>query len=46
MKKFLLVVFVGMAVAMNLYGVVNELMTEDIKEIDHVANTTTMVYME
>lgn len=46
MKKFLLVVFIGMAVAINLYGIVNELMTEDVQEIDHIANTTTMVYME
>ena len=46
MKKFILVVFVGLVLAINLYGIVNKLMTEDVKEIDHIKETTVTVYME
>ena len=47
MRKFLLVVLMGMALAMNLYGFVNEFfMVEEIEEIDHIEETTTMVYVE
>lgn len=46
MKKFLLVVLIGMVLAMNLYGIVNEFMTEEIKEIDHIKETTVTVYTE
>lgn len=46
MKKFLLVLLIGMVLTMNLYGIVNEIMVEEEIEIDHIAETTTMVYME
>ncbi len=47
MKKFLLVVFIGMALAINLYGIVNKfMMVDDVKEIDHIKETTVTVYME
>ena len=46
MKKFLLVVLVGMAVVINIYGFVNELMVEEIERNDHISETTTTVYME
>lgn len=46
MKKFLLVVFIGMAIAMDLYGIVNEFMVDEVEEINHVEETTTTVYME
>lgn len=46
MKKFLLVTLIGMALVMNLYGIVNEYMDDDIEEVDHIAETTTTVYME
>lgn len=46
MKKFLLVVLVGMVLAMDIYGIVNGFMKDDIKEIDHIQETTTTVYME
>lgn len=46
MKKFILVVFVGIVLAINLYGIVNRLMTENVKEIDHIKETTIIVYME
>lgn len=46
MKKFLLVVLIGMVLAMNLYGIVNKFMVENVEEIDHIAETTTTVYME
>lgn len=46
MKKLILVVFVGMVLAINLYGIVNKLMAEDVKEIDHIKETTMTVYVE
>ncbi len=46
MKKFLLVVLMGMVLAMNLYGIVNKFMTEEVKEIDHIKETTITVYTE
>lgn len=46
MKKFILVVFIGIVLAINLYGIVNKIMTEPVKEIDHISETTTIVYME
>lgn len=46
MKKFMLVVFIGVVLAMNLYGIVNKFMNEDLKEIDHIEETTMIVYME
>lgn len=45
MKKFLLVLLVGEALAISLYGFVNEFMTEDV-QIDHIEETTMTVYME
>lgn len=46
MRKFLLVVLIGMVLAMNLYGIVKEFMKNEIKEIDHIEETTITVYME
>lgn len=46
MKKFLLVLLIGMAMAINVYGFVNQYMVEDIQEIDHIKETTTTVYVE
>lgn len=46
MKKFLLVIFIGMVLTMNLYGIVKGLMNDEVKEIDHIKETTTTVYME
>ena len=45
-RKFLLVTLMVMAMAIYLYGIVNKLMVEEVKEIDHIEETTTMVYME
>lgn len=46
MRKFLLVTLIGMALAIYLYGIVNKYMVEEVKPIDHVKETTTVVYME
>ena len=46
MKKFLLVLLVGMVLVMNLYGIVKEIMNEETKELNHIEETTTMVFME
>ena len=46
MKKFLLVTMIGLVLAMDTYGFVNQFMLEDVQEIDHVKETTVTVYME
>lgn len=46
MKKFILVIFIGMVLAINLYGIVNKLMVDEVKEINHIEETTMTVYME
>lgn len=47
MKKFLLVLLTGMALTINVYGFVNEYVIDSgIEEINHIAETTTTVYME
>lgn len=45
-KKFLLVVFIGIVLAIDLYGIVNEIMIDEVKEIDHISETTKTVYVE
>jgi hypothetical protein len=46
MKKFLLVTMMGLVLVMDLYGVVNQFMKEEVQEIDHIAESTTTVYVE
>lgn len=46
MKKFLLVTMIGLVLAMDLYGIVKNFMTEEIKEIDHIKESTITVYVE
>ena len=46
MKKFLLVVLIGMVIAINVYGIVKEFIYEETEEINHIEETTTMVYVE
>ena len=46
MKKFLLVTLIGMVITMNLYGIVNKFMNDDVTEVNHIKETTTTVYME
>lgn len=46
MKKFILVIFIGMVLAINLYGFVNKYLINEAKDIDHVKETTITVYME
>ena len=46
MKKFLLVTMIGLVLAMDLYGIVNQYMKDDVKEVNHIAESTTTVYME
>jgi len=46
MKKFILVIFVGMVLAIDLYGVVEELKIDEVKEVNHIEETTTTVYVE
>jgi len=46
MKKFLLVVLIGMVLALDIFGFVKQFTNDEIKEIDHIEETTTMVYME
>lgn len=44
--KFLLVTMIGLVLTMNLYGFVKQIMKDEVREIDHVAETTITVYME
>ena len=46
MRKILLVTLIGMALAINIYGFVNQFMVEEVEEIDHIEETTVTVYME
>lgn len=46
MKKFLLVIFIGMVLALDLYGIVNKFMIDEVEEIDHIKETTMTVYVE
>lgn len=46
MKKFLLVTLMGLVLVMNLYGFVKQFKVEEVKEIDHIKETTITVYME
>ena len=46
MKKLLLVVFVGMVLAMDMYGIIEDFKANEIKEVDHIKETTATVYME
>ena len=46
MKKFLLVLFIGIALVINLYGFVSKFMVKEIEGINHIDATTTTVYME
>ena len=46
MKKFLLVTMIGLVLAIDIYGFVNQFMKEEVKEIDHIKEATVTVYME
>ena len=46
MKKFLLVTMIGLVLAMDLYGIVNQFMVDEVEEVDHIKETTVTVYME
>lgn len=46
MKKFLVVTLVGMVLTMDIYGFVNQFMKDEVKEIDHIKESTLTVYVE
>lgn len=47
MKKFLLVTFIGVVLAINVYGIVTDILAEiNAKEIDPLEGVATVVYME
>lgn len=46
MRKFLLVTLIGMALIINMYGIVKEFMVDEVEEIDHISETTMKVYVE
>ena len=46
MKKFLLVTLIGMALAIYVYGIIEKFTVDEVKEVDHVEETTITVYME
>ena len=46
MKKFLLVTMIGLVLAMDLYGIVNQIMKDEVKVVDHISESTITVYVE
>ena len=46
MKKFLLVVLIWMVLALDVFGIVKQFTVDEIEEIDHIEETTTIVYTE
>ena len=48
MKKFLLVVFVGMVLAINLYGIATSIYNKYfmVEEVDVIPNTVEVIYVE
>ena len=46
MKKFLLVAMVELVLAMDLYGIVNQFVKDEVKEVDHISESTITVYVE
>ena len=46
MRKFLLVTLIGMALAIYVYGIVDKYMVEEVKPVNHIEETTMMVYVE
>lgn len=47
MRKFLLVVFIGMVLAINLYGIINKiLMAFEAEEPNYMDEVVTIVYEE
>lgn len=46
MKKFLLVTMIGLVLAIDLYGIVKQAMIDEVKEVNHIEETTIAVYME
>lgn len=46
MKKFLVVTLIGMVLAMDVYGFVNHFMKDEVKEINHIKESTVTVYVE
>ena len=44
MKKFLLVIFIGMVLALNLYGLINDLV-ESFEKEDDTSDIGTVVYI-
>lgn len=46
MKKFLVVTLIGMVLTMDIYGFVNQFMKDEVKEVDHIKESTIAVYVE
>ena len=46
MKKFLLVLLIGMVLAIDLYAFVKWIMVDNVEEVDHIKETTITVYVE
>lgn len=46
MKKFLLVTLIGMVLAIDLYAFVKWITVDEVKEVDHIKETTITVYVE
>lgn len=46
MAKFILAAFIGMVLALNLYGIVNVIFDQDLQELEAENKGYRIVYME
>lgn len=46
MKKFLLVTMIGLVLAIDLFGIVNQFMKDEVEEVNHIEESTITVYVE
>lgn len=46
MKKFLLVLLIGMVLALDICGIIKQVTIDKVKERDVIKETSTIVYVE
>ena len=46
MKKFLLVLLIGMVLALDICGIIKQVTIDEVEERDVVKETSTIVYVE
>lgn len=46
MKKFLLGIMIGLVLVTDIYGIVKEFIENEVKEVNHIKETTIAVHVE